>query len=296
MPAMNIVEGTVVQMDNMRVLLLLLVLSATADAGALAGAWERFPTRSNADAWTLYSFDDELFAPPLWAGPDQDDNPYAYSYFIGGDGVWFFADGLTAGGALVGDYADQKISALDVSVSIDPAEIDFIDLAVHADGPAGPGFYYSTVRLPEELGSDPDWYSLRFTFDESWFLLDDGDFVPFQPDDEFLASIQEVGIRIFPSAQATVASYVGIDDFILVPTVAPPALTTSASGGDFTLQFASNPGVDATIQSPVSGGGWEAVNGQENLTGPVVFTTPVLPGAQLFRVVTEERLTPVVSP
>lgn len=281
----------------MRSLFLFPVFLTTLQAEPIAGAWEGFPEETHVDSWNLFSFDDEWVAPPLWAGPETEENPYAYSFFLGGDAVWFFADTLTANGVLVGDYAAQKILGIDVSVSIDPAEIDFIDLAVLANGPNGWDYYVSNIYTPDDLGETPDWYALTFRFDETWFAVGENDEeVPFLPDQEFLASIQEVGLRAFTSAAATSESFIGIDDFILVPSVESPPLSTSVSDGSFQIAFTPNPGVSATIETLSPGSEWIAVDGQSDLTGPQTFSTPVGPARGLFRVVTEEKLTPVEAP
>ena len=117
-----------------------------------------FQRKTNADAWSLYSYDDQLVAPPLvgWSGPRRQIRTPSL-FFLGGEAVWFFADGLTAQGALVGNYAEQKISGIDVSVNVDPAEINFVDLAVFADGPVGLDYYYSLIYQPDDLGEMPDW-------------------------------------------------------------------------------------------------------------------------------------------
>lgn len=280
----------------MRPLLVLLILVLSLRADPLAGAWETFTNPSNADAWSLYSYDDGLVAPPAWVDPELDDNPYAYSFFFGGEGVWFIADEFTAQGAFVGNYAAKKIAGVDVSVSVDPAEIDYIDLVVYADGPLGPDYYYSLAYYPEDLGDVPDWYDLSFSFDENWFSLRNGVFTAFRPDQDFLASIEEVGIRVFPVAGVTGDSFVGVDDFILVPTVEAPKLSTSLSGGNFVLSFTPNPGVSATIEKLGIDFVWRTVPGKSDLIGPQVFTTPVVPGAALFRVAAREKLTQVFSP
>ena len=280
----------------MRGFLLFPILVSTLHADPLAGAWETFDEQANTDAWLLYSYDDELSAPPPWAGPDVDANPYAYSYFLGGQAVWFFADAITAGGAFVGDYAAEKISGVNVSVSIDPSEIDFIDLAILADGPNGTDYYLSRIYQPADLGTEPSWYGLSFRFDESWFALEGDAFVPFEPDAALLASIQEVGLRVFPTSGVTSESFVGIDDFILMPTVDAPPLSTSVADSSFIMTFTPNPGVSATIETLSPSGQWQQVAGEVDLAGPQIFSTPVGPGTELFRVVTEERLTPIVAP
>ncbi|GAA5480844.1 hypothetical protein [Haloferula sargassicola] len=279
----------------MRCLLFFLIVPF-AHADALAGAWETFPTQNNNDAWNLYSYDDELVAPPLWADTEVDPNPYAYSYFLGGEGVWFFADEFTAGGALVGDYGSVKISAVDVSVSIDPAEIDNIDLAIYANGPAGPGYYFSELYLPEDLGTEPDWYGLRIRFDDLWYYFEETGPRSFTPSAAFLNSIEEVGLRVFPVSGVSNQAYVGIDDFILVPTVDAPGLSPAADNGTFTLSFTPNPGVSATIQTLDPGSSWEAIPGQTALTGPQTYRTAADAARKFFRVTTKEHLTQVVSP
>jgi hypothetical protein len=280
----------------MRALVFLLLLAATLHADPLAGGLEGFPQQASADSWWLYSYDDNLVAPPVWAGPDETDNPYAWSFFFGGRAVWFFADADTAGGAFVGDYTAQKIKGVDVSVSIDPAEIDFIDLAIYADGPQGEDYYFSKIHLPEDLGTEPTWYPLQFRFDEPWFAFNGSEFVPFQPDAGLWSSIQEIGLRVFPVAGTSTESFVGIDDFILVPDVAAPALSVSQSGGNFVMAFTPNPGVSATVQTLSPANTWQAVPGWSERTGPQVFSTPLVPPRKFFRVVTEERLTPVPVP
>lgn len=280
----------------MRFLFALLILTTALRAAPLAGAKESFPSQANADAWNLYSYDDGITAPAPWAGPEIDANPYAYSVFLGGKGVWFYADGFTAAGAFVGDYAAQKIRGVDLSVNVDPAEIDFIDLAVYADGPRGPGYYYSQIYQPADLGELPDWYNLSFSFDRNWFSIQAGVTTPFKPDRDFLASIEEVGVRVFPVAGVTAESFVGLDDFILVPTVEAPTPATSLSGGNFALQFVLNPGVAATIEKLAPDFVWRGVAGQSDLTGSRIFTTPVVPGTGLFRVAAREKLTLVTSP
>ncbi len=280
----------------MRHLLIPLLLITGLRAAPLAGAKESFLSKANADAWNLYSYDDMLTDAPPWAGPEIDANPYAYSVFLGGKGLWFFADAFTAKGVFVGDYASQKISGIDLSVNVDPAEIDFIDLAVYADGPRGRGYYYSQIYQPEDLGTLPDWYNLSFSFTSNWFSIQGGVTTSFKPDRKFLASIEEVGVRVFPIAGVTEASFVGFDDFILVPTVVAPPLSTSLSGGNFVLQFVLNPGVAASIEKLAPDFVWRGVVGQSNLTGSSTYTTPILPGVGLFRVAAREKLTLVTSP
>ena len=273
-----------------------LILASSLRADPLAGAWETFPSQANANAWSLYSYEDQIVAPPPWADPEIDDNTYAYSFFLGGKGVWFFADGLTAEGAFVGDYAAEKIAEIDVSVFIDPAEIDFLDLAIYADGPNGLGYYYSLTYQPEDLGEFPGWYELNFTFDDNWFSLQGGNATPFQPDQKFLASIQEIGVRVLPAVGVTSEGFVGIDDFILVPSVEAPSLSTSLSTGNFVLEFTPNPGVSATIQKLKPNFEWQDVAGQSDLIGFQIYTAAVGTGTALFRVAAEEKLTQVTSP
>lgn len=280
----------------MRSLLAILIFTPVLHAATLAGAWETFPTKANADAWSLYSYADKLFAPPPWANPVGDDNPYVYSYFLRGKGVWFIADELTAQGAFVGDYAAQKISGIDVSINIDPAELDFIDLTVYADGPSGLTYYFSQIIVPEDLGLMPDWYIVNFSFVKNWYSYQDGVYTPFKPNRKFLKSIQEIGVRIFPATGVTGESFVNLDDFILIPTLEAPPLATSLSGSNFVLQFTPNPGVSVSIEKLTPTLIWQSVVGKTDLIGSQTFTTPVTPRSGIFRVAAKEKLTIVTSP
>lgn len=285
--------------QNMRLrftFLATLILAPAMHAAPLAGAWEAFPTQANADAWFLFTYDSGVVTSPTWAGTNIDPNPYVYSGFTGGDGVWFFATDQVAQGVFAGDYGAEKISGVDVSVLINPSEIDYIDLVVYADGPEGLDFYYSLVYLEEDFDAATDWYNLSFSFSESWFSLDGGNFTEFQPDEVFLASIEEVGLRVFPVIGTSATSSVGVDDFILVPTVEGPELATDVSGNDFVMEFTPNPGVEATIEKLLPDFEWEVVAGETELTGPQIFTTPVDQGTELFRVGVAEKLTQVTSP
>ena len=273
-----------------------LILAPAMPAAPLAGAGEAFPTQANADAWFLFSYDTEAVTAPFWADAEIDPDTYVYAGFTGGDGVWFIATDLVGQGAFIGDYGAEKISGVDVSVLITPSEIDYIDLVVYADGPLGPDFYYSLIYLEGDFDTATDWYNLSFSFSDSWFSLQDGDFTAFQPDEAFLASIEEVGLRVFPVTGTSVTSSVGVDNFILVPTVEGPELATSVSGNDFVLEFTPNPGVEAGIEKLLPDFQWQVVAGQTELTGPQIYTTPLEPGTELFRVGAAEKLTQVTSP
>ena len=118
----------------------------------------------------------------------------------------------------------------------------------------------------------------------------------FIPDQKFLMSIGEVGVRVFPNEEVAENSFVGIDDFILVPTVEGPVLTTSLSDGNFNLGFTPNPGVSTTIERLTQNFTWREVMGQSNLTGPQIFSTPLKQGPEIFRVAARERSDPDHQP
>jgi hypothetical protein len=274
----------------MRQLLLFLLTLSQASADALAGAWEAFHTQAATQKWSLYTYGDDLTDAAPWA--DDSENPYTFAYFTEGQGVWFFADSATGGGLLVGDYHAQRISSIDVTVSADPVEIDAIDLAVRTIGPDGEAFYYSGVYEAEDLGDEPSWYPLRFPLDDWWYRYDGENFVPFVPDATFLSNITEVGIRIFPTQGVTENSYVGIDDFILTPTVEAPVTEPTHADGQFTLSFHPNPGLAATIETYSNANRtWQPVPGQSELTGPQIFTVTVSERSALFRIQADETLT-----
>ncbi len=267
-----------------------------ASANPIAGAWESFATQANADAWGLYLHATDDYTFPGWAGTDIDPNPFAYSFYDGDNAVEFFADSLVGDGAFIGDFASQKIRGVELDAYIDPWELDFLDLAVFTDGPAGLRYYYSAVYSPEDLGDEPDWYSLEFLFDSAWYYFEDGEWQPFTPDQDFLSSIEEIAIRFFPLEGIATESYVGIDNVILLPTVEAPKLATSVSGGMFRMSFTPNPGVACGIEKLQTSLTWEEVTGQQDLTGPQLFQTPVTPPSGIFRVKAEEKLTQIPPP
>jgi hypothetical protein len=94
---------------------------------ATPGAWEKFPTQTNSDAWGLYDYSDGVIYAPNWfnnsaAGPNAD--PYIGAAFaattanppIYNQGLWFFADELVANGAFIGDFNAAGVAGLEIDV------------------------------------------------------------------------------------------------------------------------------------------------------------------------------------
>lgn len=277
---------------------ILLLSAVPATSAPIAGAWESFATEANAEAWGLYVHASDEYFSPGWVGPEIDPNPYAYSFFDGDDAIEFFADSFVGDGAFVGDYQSQKIRGVELDAYLDPAELDFLDLAVFTNGPGGLRYYYSAIYTSEDLGEETDWYPLQFAFGDSWFYFEDNEWRSFNPGDDFLTSVEEISIRFFPREGIVTESYVGIDNVILLPTVEAPALTTSVSSGMFRLTFTPNPGVACGIEKlsispPLS---WDEVAGWQDLTGPQLFETPLVEPSGIFRVRAEEKFTQIPEP
>lgn len=272
----------------------------TKSAAAVAGAWEDFATEDHADAWNVYDYaTDGVFAPE-WFGSDG--NGDIFLFHEGNEGLWFFTDLFdnAGGGALVGDYADQDIQAIQVDVFIDSLDaLDFIDCAIFADGPAGERYYYSNVFLDEDFDGD-GWWSLRFGFAEDWFYFDGVDYFAVEATPEMLASIEEIGFRFFLKSGVTEAVFSAIDNVILEPLVVAPELATAVESGEFRLTFTPPNGNFCAVErmNPEAPGEWNVVTDQSFIIGssPHTFATPLGSGTELFRVVSDADYVPINPP
>lgn len=260
----------------------------TKSPAAVAGAWEDFATEAHADAWNVYDYArDDVFAPE-WFGADG--NGDIFLFHEGDEGLWFFTDlfDYAGGGALVGDYAEQDIQAIQADVFIGSLDaLDFIDYAIFADGPAGERYYYSDVFLDEDFDGG-GWWSLRFGFDEDWFYFDGDAFVAVEVTPEMLASIEEIGFRFFLKPGVTESVYSALDNVRLEPLVAAPELATTIESGEFRLSFTPPTGNFCAVErmNPETPEDWAEVTGQSFITGESLhtFATPLSGGSELFRV------------
>jgi hypothetical protein len=277
----------------------MLGLSGQRVHGALAGAWETFFSQQNADAWYVYDWglDDFFFV-------EWQDTPvnaeFIYSFYTGDGELSFVADEFVGNGDFVGDYASQKIAGVSCEVYIGSlADLDMIDCALYANGPAGRRYYYSESYLREDF-ADSGWWWLDFSFDDSWFYWDGANWVEVSA--YALSDIETLEITFVPRVGTTSESIVGLDDVTLEPTVLAPKVETGVKPGSprqFELAFTPPPGLECRVEKmkkpPATG--WETVTGQTGIKGPAEhrFTTPAVAGSELFRVAAEPYYTIVVS-
>lgn len=276
-------------------LLTLSALLTTFAPAAIPGAWETFATQARAEAWTVYDYADEEFYFPEW---DEEGELITFTH-LGDEPLWFFTGDQPGSEELVGDLLSAGVQAIWCDAYIeDPAEFDVIDCSIFANGPAGETYYYSTAYFSEDF-TEGGWWSLRFGFEESWYYLENGEFVEVGVTDAMLASVTEIGFRFFPRTGTTANALAGLDNVLLEPTVVTPELDVSTNAGEFRLAFDFAPANAFTVEKLLlPGATWQEVDGQIDLTGSGshVFSTPLNQQKEIFRVSSIAWYTPVGSP
>ena len=278
------------------------VFSALDPAGAAeAGAWETFSTQSNADAWTVYNYADQGLYFPTWQA-----NPAGFEYiYFGHDGdepLWIFADTISniGGGAMIGDFASEKVQGILVDVLIDSlADFDQLDCVISVRNAQNTLVSYFSDSFFDVSFSGDGWYSLRFGFEETWYEFTGSSWVPVALTPANLAAVEEIGFRFFPKVGTTAPVVAAIDDVRLEPLVVAPALGVSTTATDFRLAFtpakANSCAIEKLETTPTLT--WEDVIGETDITGPGehVYTTP-LAVRGIYRVQSIADYTPVVTP
>lgn len=161
-----------------------------------------------------------------------------------------------------------------------------------------PVYYTSESYYDFDFDGD-GWYSLRFGFEEVWYLFDGTTFQPVDLTPQILSDVVEIGFRFFPRPGTTAVLYSAIDDVKLEPLVTAPPLEVSADATDFLLAFTPAKANWCLIEKLETGPtpSWQEVTGQIGITGPGehVFRTP-LAGRGIYRVQSFADYTPVVTP
>lgn len=270
---------------------------------AVPGAFEGFPTRDNADSWTVFNFADETAYFPEWrdggADPDPEADPFIEFEHTGDRGLWFFSGDGTGSSDWLGDYAAAGIESITTDVFVDSRnDLDQIDCVVRTDGPAGVRLYFSESFFDTDFPAD-GWWELAFPLEATWFYINgQEEFVEVAMEAEDFGAVEEIGFRFFPKSGTLANRLAAIDNVSLDPSVREPELAVSHGSGDFVIAFTPPEANTATIEAWNAGGSpaWEAVPGQTDLVGPGVhvFTTPLGGGPELFRVRTEPRFIQVV--
>ena len=274
------------------------------------GAWETFPTETNADGWGLYDYADETTYFPSWlddsaAGANAD--PYIGGNFAAdpdppadtptyyNQPLWFFADELVAEGAFIGDYVAAGVAGIEVDVLItNPDLLSECDITLLSNDSGTDVTYYSQFFPGSSFPSDPiDWVQLTLGFDEQWFIFDEtiGDYVEAELTEEALSSVLTVGVRFFPDLESETIWSPFIDNFALTPTVVTPAITPGSGNGNFSMTFEATPANRYDLQIfNVTNEMWEDVAAQADIIPsetPYLLETSLSPGKGIFRVVPE---------
>lgn len=277
----------------------MLGLAGQRAAGALAGAWETFFSQQNADAWYVYDWglDDYFF--PDWQGTPVNAE-FIYSYYTGDGELSFVADEFVGDGEFIGDYGSQNIVGVSCEVYIGSlADLDVIDCAFYANGPAGKRYYFSESYLREDF-TGSGWWPLYFSFDDPWYYWDGTKWVTVSA--HALSDIETLEITFVPRVGTNSESIVGLDDVTLEAAIMAPRVKTGLTPGSprqFELAFTPDPGMACRVEKmkvpPATG--WDPVTGQTGIKGPAEhrFTTPLTDGTELFRVAAEPYYTIVVS-
>ena len=269
-------------------LLGLAAVSPPAARAAEAGAWETFFTEPNAEAWSVYDYNDDGVYFADWFGTSPGDE-YIYFFYEGDWPIWFYIDegGNAGDGALIGNYKAEDIQAIRVDVYINSlTTFGLVDCAVLATGSAGRRYYFSSDFSSQDF-SGPGWWTVRFDLNDTWFYDNGTNFVPVAVTDGMRSTVEEVGFRFFPKLGAVNAGYAAIDDVRLEPRVVAPELAVSATAAEFRMAFTPAKANFCVIEkwNPDAEPAWSDVAGQSYVTGPAehVFTTP-LAGRGIFRV------------
>lgn len=277
----------------------MLLGTVVSSEGAIPGAWEKFPTRKNADAWLLYDFGNGQTYYPNWVSTAGQE--HVWFYHDDDEPLEFSVDSLAGGGALVGNYAAANVDSVTVDLFIeDLDEFEKVDCAILTRGPDGvERWYYSVPYTWSDFSADGWQRFVRFGMEETWSYFNGTTNVTVIPDANFLSSVKSVAITFFPVEGSTLDMRVGMDNFVLEPKLTPPRLATSLPAGQFRIAFTPAPGLTADLQkmAVTAPFAWTDVAGQNFIEGPAehVFTTPRDEATKIYRVKVFPEYTDVVT-
>lgn len=258
----------------------------------LAGTYEPFTFRTNAESWLVYDYADEGFYIPQWDSAGDGLNPDIHFTFAGSDALEFFADNSTSGGAFVGDLAAGGVDAIGCEVLVEDA--DSFDVGEFFLFSAATNRYYTSEFFePTASGWNSAYVSVT---QENWYVFENGAYVPVLLTPAILSGITAIGFTFYPlDVPAADGKTVGIDNFTFYGALVLPEVTSSAGSGSFQLTFNRRPGVGYSIQSAPDLAEWALVPGEEFITGtsPYTMSKPLAPGSLFFKVGIEDFLTPV---
>jgi hypothetical protein len=258
----------------------------------LAGTFEPFTHRANAESWLVYDYADGVSYTPVWDSAGDGLNPDIYFTFAGTNALDFHANGFSSGGAFVGDLTAGGVDAIGCDVFVeDLASFDVGEFFLFSA--TDNRYYVSEYIVPGTSGWNAAYASLT---GQSWYVLENGSYVSVALTPEILGNVTEAGITFYPSnVPEADGRVVGIDNFTFYGALVLPPITTGTSGNSFQLSFDRRPGIAYSIQSSPDLVVWTLVPGEESITGslPYMLTRPLLPGSLFFKVGIGDSFTPV---
>ncbi len=255
----------------MKSLFTLLVFAAPLHAQTL-GALETFTEEDNANGWGFYNYaTDEAFVAP-WKLPGTTDAEI-FATFTQGSAVSLFADIISSEGYFVGDYHSAGIDTIYCDVYVEDITT-FSDMEFYLF--SGDTFYYSD----DYETADSGWSSLINSLSkDQWYIYDEDDeeFVEVELTDAILGGIVEIGLNFYPNSTAADGKAIAIDNFAVLPDLAPPTIDISTQGSNATVSFTGIEGVQYTLESSSTllEPGWTQIGAPIEITGPSETTVPL---------------------
>ncbi len=169
-------------------------------------ATETFDTQQQTAKWSLY-IGEETYIPDWVNGGDGH-----LKFALDETEVWVFADSLTTGGQLVGDYNAMGVKRIRTEVWLpDPDAISMMSFYFYSANDHHLHFY-DLDQLPDTAG----WHEITVPLDTNdWVWYDEAgsNFGP--PSTGMLAEVVEVGLLVYPTFEGE-PTEVGLDNFTLL--------------------------------------------------------------------------------
>ena len=255
------------------------------------GAVERFNVPENADSWSVYDFAAaDFFFPEFFVGTDDPDLNSIYWLFDGDNGFSFSSLGAS-GGAFAGDLAAQRASGVSFWIEVEDASVvDYVEVSFYS---VTMGRYYYS----ETVGPENGWQEVTFNFSDRWFIWDGTQYVETPITGNILSDVDEFVVGCVPVSTAADGTYVGLDDFTVVPELIVPTLDPVLAGGRIQFSFEEWDAQTYVAQSATTGFGAADWSNQPGALfrsgGNLVLNQPTTGSKRFWRVDTELEFTDV---
>ena len=170
------------------------MLAAVAEA-QVAGAYESFTNRANAESWSVYDYADRQWYYPSHDSAGDGQNADIYLTFSGANSLDFSADAFSSEGAFVGDLVAAGIDAIGCDFYVeDPDSFSFAEFYLYST--AENRYYYGGYFTAEYEGWNGAYTNLRDI--GVWYVYEDDDYRPVELTDEILSQVTEIGMSFHP--------------------------------------------------------------------------------------------------